>query len=122
MKERTAQKRKAKFGIMLKIVAIGFIPMLILAVSEAAFSARTIRKGMREEAIKRLEDITVGVEEALGAAGEGDYHVEGQSMYKGEHNISEDLHAFQAFADFSDIDLTICWGGTRMVTTLVAVS
>ena len=118
MKEGTVQKKRAKFGIMLKIVAIGFVPMLILAVSEAAFSAKTIRGGMRDEAIKRLEDITVGMQEALGVAGEGDYHAEGDIMYKGEHNISEDLQAFQAFADFSEIDLTVCWGDTRMVTTL----
>lgn len=118
MKEGMVQKKRAKFGIMLKIVAIGFIPMLILAVSEAAFSAKTIRGGMRDEAIKRLEDITVGMQEALGVAGEGDYHAEGDIMYKGEHNIAEDLQAFQAFADFSEIDLTVCWGDTRMVTTL----
>ena len=42
LKKGTVQRKKAKFGIMMKIVAIGFIPMLILAVSEAAFSSRTI--------------------------------------------------------------------------------
>ncbi|EOS44314.1 hypothetical protein C810_03473 [Lachnospiraceae bacterium A2] len=119
LKKGTVQRKKAKFGIMMKIVAIGFIPMLILAVSEAAFSSRTIRKGMRDEAIKRLEDITVGLEEALNVSAEGDYHVEGGELYKGERSISNDLHAFQAFADFSDIDLTVCWGDTRMVTTLL---
>lgn len=118
MRERTGQKKKVSFGIMVKILLIGFIPLLVLAVSIAAFSARIIRQGMREEAIKRLEDVTVGLQQALSVAGEGDYHADGKELYKGGHNISKDLEAFQTFADFSEIDLTVCWGDTRMVTTL----
>ncbi len=118
MKERTGQKKKVSFGIMAKIMLIGFIPLLTLAVSLAAFSAKTIRKGMRDEAIKRLEDVSVGLQQALSVAGEGDYRLEGMDLYKGEHNISADLPAFEAFSNFSNIDLTVCWGEIRMVTTL----
>ena len=113
MKERTGQKKKVSFGIMAKIMLIGFIPLLTLAVSLAAFSAKTIRKGMRDEAIKRLEDVSVGLQQALSVAGEGDYRLDGADLYKGEHNISADLPAFEAFSNFSNIDLTVCWGDTR---------
>lgn len=119
MESKPGKKRKVKFGIMQKILAIGFVPMLFLAVVSAAISAKTIRKGMQDEAIKRLEDITAGLEQALGVTDKGDYSSDGQNLFKGEHNISEDLEAFQKFYDSSGIDVTLCWGDTRMVTTLV---
>lgn len=119
MKEQTGRKKKMKFGIMQKILAIGFFPMLFLAVIAAAISAKTIRKGMQDEAVKRLEDITVGLEQALSVMDKGDYRFEGQSLWKGEHNISEDIGAFQEFYGSSGIDVTICWGDVRAVTTLV---
>lgn len=75
MKERTGQKKKVSFGIMAKIMLIGFIPLLTLAVSLAAFSAKTIRKGMRDEAIKRLEDVSVGLQPDPLAAGAHVSHV-----------------------------------------------
>lgn len=109
---------KISFGIKQKIVAIAFVPLLSLAVIIAAFSARIIRTGMQDEAIKRLRDIAMGVEQALLAADEGEFYSDGQNLYRGEHNISEDLSAFEAFADSSGIEVTVCWGDTRMVTTL----
>ncbi len=118
MSKKTGSRNKALFGIKQKILAIAFVPLLSLAVIIAAFSARTIRTGMQDEAIKRLRDIAVGVEQALLAADEGEFHLDGQNLYRGARNISEDLSAFETFAQSSGIEVTICWGDTRIVTTL----
>lgn len=118
MSKKTGSRNKALFGIKQKILAIAFVPLLSLAVIIAAFSARTIRTGMQDEAIKRLRDIAMGVEQALLAADEGEFHLDGQNLYRGARNISEDLSAFETFAQSSGIEVTICWGDTRIVTTL----
>lgn len=118
MSKKTGSRNKALFGIKQKILAIAFVPLLSLAVIIAAFSARTIRTGMQDEAIKRLRDIAMGVEQALLAADEGEIHLDGQNLYRGARNISEDLSAFETFAQSSGIEITICWGDTRIVTTL----
>lgn len=118
MSKKTGNRNKISFGIMQRILAIAFVPLLFLAVIIAAFSARTIRTGMQDEAIKRLRDIAIGVEQVLLAADEGDFYSDGQNLYRGEYNISEDLSSYEAFSAASDIEITICWGDTRMMTTL----
>lgn len=118
MSNKTKHKKKITFGIMQKILAIAFVPLLSLAVIIAAFSAKTIRTGMQDEAVARLRDITIGVEQLLLAADEGDFHLEANGMYRGQHNIADNLPAFEAFCAATNIEITVCWGDTRMVTTL----
>lgn len=116
---KTEKRQTVKAGIMTKILAMALGPLIVLAVSSAFFSARTIRIGMQDEAIKRLEDIVSGVNNSLEALGEGDYQLDGEVVYKGDINVSEKLPYFENFAAESDIDITLFYGDTRRVTTLV---
>lgn len=119
MKEKETQSKKTSFGIKQKILAIAFGPMMVLAIVIAVFSSSTMKLGMEEEAIKRLQDVASGVEQALTVVGDGDFQLKEGELYKGEHNISKDLTALEAFAASSSIDLTLFWGDTRTVTTLI---
>ncbi len=113
-------KRKGpKVNIMIKILAIAILPLLVLAVVSTVFSARIIRQGMEEEAIKRLEDITEGVNESLNALGEGNYRLNNGEIYKGKINILEKLPYLEAFAKDSGIDITLFYDDVRRVTTLI---
>ncbi len=113
-------KRKGpKVNIMFKILAIAILPLLVLAVVSTVFSARIIRQGMEEEAIKRLEDITEGVNESLNALGEGNYRLNNGEIYKGKINILEKLPYLEAFAKDSGIDITLFYDDVRRVTTLI---
>lgn len=104
---------------MTKTLAVALGPLILLAVLSAFFSAQVIRTGMQDEAIKRLEDIVSGVNNSLDALGEGDYRLDGETVYKGEINVSEKLPYFERFAASSGIDITLFYGDTRRVTTLV---
>lgn len=116
---KTEKKQTVKAGIMTKILAMALGPLIVLALTSAFFSARTIRVGMQDEAIKRLEDIVCGVNNSLSALGEGDYRLDGETVYKGDINVSEKLPFFEEFASQSDIDITLFYGDTRRLTTLV---
>ena len=115
----TKRKQTTKAGIMTKTLAMALGPLILLAVLSAFFSARTIRVGMQDEAIKRLEDIVSGVNSSLDAVAEGDYRLDGEIVYKGDVNVSEKLPYFERFATASGIDITLFYGDTRRVTTLV---
>ncbi|MCI9137997.1 MAG: hypothetical protein HFH48_10660, partial [Lachnospiraceae bacterium] len=119
MKEKETQNRKTSFGIKQKILAIAFGPMTVLGIVVAIFSSSTMKFGMEDEAIKRLQDVASGVEQALTVVGDGDFQLNDGELYKGEHNISEDLTALEAFTASSEIDITLFWGDTRTVTTLI---
>ena len=64
---KTGKKQTVKAGIMTKMLAMALGPLIVLALSTAFFSARTIRSGMQDEAIKRLEDIVCGVKNSMDA-------------------------------------------------------
>ena len=70
--KKSNQTQSLNAGIKIKILAVALGPLIVLAVSSAFFSARTIRTGMQDEAIKRLEDIVSGVDNSLNALAEGD--------------------------------------------------
>lgn len=117
--KKTNKKQTAVAGIMSKTLAMALIPLIGLAILSAFSSARTIRTGMQDEAIKRLEDIVSGVNNSLDALGEGDYRLEGETVYKGDVNVSEKLPHFENFAQASGIDITLFYGDTRRITTLI---
>ncbi|MCI8484389.1 MAG: methyl-accepting chemotaxis protein [Lachnospiraceae bacterium] len=119
MKEKKDQKNKRSFGIMQRIVAIAIGPIIVLSIVLATFSSVVMRRGMEDEAINRLEDIVIGVEQVLSVTGEGEFHSDGKDLYKGEHDISENLGAYEAFASKAGVDITLFWGDTRMITTLI---
>ncbi len=117
--KKTNKKQTVVAGIMSKTLAMALVPLIGLAILSAFSSARTIRSGMQDEAIKRLEDIVSGVNNSLDALGEGDYRLEGETVYKGDVSVSEKLPHFEKFAQASGIDITLFYGDTRRVTTLV---
>lgn len=110
---------KVKINIMTKILALAMFPLLVLAVVSTVFSARIIRQGMEEEAIKRLEDIAEGVNQSLNALGDGNYRLNNGEIYKGKVNIFEKLPNFEAFAEESGIDITLFYDDVRRATTLI---
>ena len=109
---------RVRFNIMNKILAITLIPMLTLVIVGTVYSARIIRLGMEDEALKRLADTVDGVMQALNALDEGDFYLEGETLYKGEENILEKLSYFETFSEQSQIDITLFYGDVRRVTTL----
>lgn len=113
------QKRNSLHGIRMKIFLTASVPLLILAIASSVFSAINIKDGMEEQALERLRDVVSGVEQSLNALGEGDYHMDGESLFKGDYNISEDLSYLDMFKEKSDINITLFWGDTRTVTTLI---
>lgn len=117
--KNTKNRQAATKGIMMKILVMALGPLTVLAVSTAFYSARTIRTGMQDEAVKRLEDIVSGVNQSLEALGDGDYSLDGEVMYKGDINLQEKLPYFEKFAGDSGIDITLFYGDTRRVTTLI---
>ncbi len=118
MKEKN-RNSKVRISIMMKILALALLPLLVLAVVSTVFSAKIIRQGMEEEAIKRLEDITEGVNQSLNALGEGDYRLHNEELYKGKINIFEKLSYLETFSEQSGIDITLFYDDVRRATTLI---
>lgn len=117
--EEKKRNPKIRITIMVKILIIALAPLLAMALASTVYSARVIRQGMEDEAIKRLADITNGVNQSLNALAEGDYRLHEGDLYKGKVNVFDKLSYLEAFAEESGIDITLFYGDVRRATTLI---
>ena len=123
--EKTSKKRQKKsrektkgMGIKMKLVLLAAIPALVTTVIIVLFARSSMIDGMQTEAIDGLVLLCEGVKGSYEIM-EGDYSLgDDGCIYKGDENISPSEDALDGYTDGSDADLTLCWGKTRMVTSL----
>lgn len=115
--KRSKQKNKG-VGIKTKLVLMTAFPVLLTTLVIVFFARNSMIAGMQEEAIDGLVLLGEGVKGSYEFM-EGDYSLgDDGCIYKGEENISPSESALDGYTDGSDADLTLCWGKTRMVTSL----
>lgn len=121
--ESTAQKpsKKKKIGVKIQLTALAIIPALFVCVVLMVFSRTCLTDGLEREAIesmKYLAEATMAGYSNL----EGDYHFEDGAFYKGDINLSEQIEQIDNYTASSNADVTLCWGKTRVLTSLTDAS
>ena len=112
------EPKKATGGILVKILLMAILPLLIGMTTLILLSANTIRSGMSEEALTGLADMSKAVAQIFDSIAPGEYHLEGDQLYKGEFDLSENQEMLDNFVKQSDMELTFFYGDTRYATTL----
>ena len=116
--ERETRKKNG-MGILTKMVLMCALPMIILEVIITVYSMTALRKGMQMEAFLGLNLFCQSVISAYDALDSGDYHMEGDMLYKGEYCITAEEGVIDSFVIGSDTDVTIFYNDTRRATSLV---
>lgn len=111
-------KMKKGMGILLKLAMMCVLPMLALMVIITLFAMNALRDGMENEALGGLSLLCQSVSASYDAIDSGDYHMEGDLLYKGEYCITEDEAAIDSFTSGSEADVTLFYGDTRRATSL----
>ena len=115
--KKTRSKNKG-MGIKAKLVMLAAVPVIVTMVVIVLFARSSMIDGMQEEAIDGLVLLCEGVKGSYEFM-EGDFSLgEDGCIYKGDENISPSEDALDGYTDGSDADLTLCWGKTRMVTSM----
>ncbi|MCI7131400.1 MAG: methyl-accepting chemotaxis protein [Lachnospiraceae bacterium] len=115
--KKTRSKNKG-MGIKAKLVMLAVVPVIVTMMVIVLFARSSMIDGMQEEAIDGLVLLCEGVKGSYEFM-EGDFSLgEDGCIYKGDENISPSEDALDGYTDGSDADLTLCWGKTRMVTSL----
>lgn len=112
------EQKKAAGGILVQILLMSIIPLLTGTAILILLSANTIKSGMSEEALTGLADMSKAVAQIFDSIAPGEYHLEGDQLYKGEFNLSENQEMLDNFVKESDIALTFFYGDIRYATTL----
>lgn len=67
---------------------------------------------------EELSTTAYSLQELYNTAIEGDYHLDGNELYKGDINLSKDMGIIDRLNSESNLQVTIFWGDTRKVTTI----
>ena len=114
LKER---RRKKKFGIKRRMTLMGVFPAVFLVVVLLIFATNSLSSGLYDESLNGLQLLAESVEAGYNAL-DGSYSVSGGNLMKGKMNITTNTNLIDSFTEDVDADVTICYGKTRMATSL----
>lgn len=111
-------KKQKKLSVMAQLVMLCAIPLVIMVAFITVYSISTMRSQMRDATMEGLENLCRSVYAAYEALDPGDYRMEGDTLYKGNYCVSENVDIIDSFVDGSAADVTLFFGDTRRATSL----
>lgn len=110
-------RRKKKFGIKRRMTIMGVFPAVFLVVVLLIFATNSLSSGLYDESLNGLQLLAESVEAGYNAL-DGSYSVSGGNLMKGKMNITTNVNLIDSFTEDADADVTVCYGKTRMATSL----
>jgi hypothetical protein len=98
-------------SLTVRITAIAIIPLCILACILTIIGIGSIRSGIQDEVESTLQASTMGVQGMLDALNDSPLTLDGEKLYKGEQQITEQM--LENMVKGTDLDVTIFYDKTR---------
>lgn len=112
-------KNKRQVSIIVKLILMTLLPCIVMGVILSAFSGDVLEKGMQSEALKGLRSTVYAVQEIYENIDAGDFVKDADGViWKGTHKISENYEIEDSVKKKTDVDITIFYGDTRIVTSI----
>ena len=104
-----------------KIFALSLVPVLVLGITMFLVAADRIANGIYDEAYIGMRATTLAVRNIFEEGNSGAYHIDENGMlWKGDTlNISQAVNIVDHIKESTGIDVTIFWGDTRILTSIV---
>jgi methyl-accepting chemotaxis protein len=119
MSEGKTYDRKETKGILRELLTMSLVPLLVAVVLLSVIAVRSMVEGMRTEVMNGLSDLARSVGAAYELVDDGEYSVQDGELYKGSMNLTQAEDIIDSFTVDSDADVTVLYGDTRYVTSLV---
>ncbi len=111
-------KKQKKLSVMAQLVMLCVIPMVIMVAFFTVYAIGTMRNMVHDSTMEGLENLCRSVYAAYEAFDPGAYRIEGETLYKGNYNVSENVDIIDSFVEGSSADVTLFYGDTRRATSL----
>lgn len=118
IKEKVGMKKQKKLSVMAQLVMLCVIPMVIMVAFVTVYAIGTMRNMVHDSTMEGLENLCRSVYAAYEALDPGAYRIEGETLYKGNYNVSENVDIIDSFVEGSSADVTLFYGDTRRATSL----
>ena len=114
------RQKKFRIGLTMKIVAMGVIPAIVIAVCMVFVGTNAIRSGLRDEMIDTLKQAVNGMSSMGDALGKGDYTLDANgNLMKNGVNITQNTQLIDSLVEGSELDVTFFYDKVRRATTLL---
>ena len=114
------RQKKFRIGLTMKIVAMGVIPAIVIAVCMVFVGTNAIRSGLRDEMIDTLKQAVNGMSSMGDALGKGDYTLDANgNLMKNGVNITQNTQLIDSLVEDSELDVTFFYDKVRRATTLL---
>ena len=116
----THSKKKMRFTLVWRILAIALGPLLVLAIALTIVGSYSIKKGMQDETMDILKAAVSSLEGAMTAIDDGDFALDSsENLLKGSYNITENTAVLDSLVEDTSLDVTLFYDKTRRATTLI---
>lgn len=118
MDDRVLEKKKG-LNLMTKILITALIPLILIVVI-AGVSIHSVGSVVARKLVKHeMQTASYALEMTLDSLGSGDYRSDGTSLYKGNYNLTANNQTIDDFKKKTNVDVTVFWKKTRMVTSVI---
>lgn len=111
-------KKQKKLSVMAQLMMLCVIPLVVMVTFVTVYAIGTMRNMVHDATMDGLENLCRSVYAAYEALDPGEYRMEGDTLYKGDYSVSENVDIIDSFVDGSDADVTLFFGDTRRATSL----
>lgn len=111
-------KKQKKLSVMAQLMMLCVIPLVVMVACVTVYAISTMRNMVHDATMEGLENLCRSVYAAYEAIDPGAYRMEGETLYKGNYNVSENVDIIDSFVDGSAADVTLFFGDTRRATSL----
>lgn len=105
-----------------KILSMALIPLLLLGIATILIGNNRISEVVTDSIENGLRGAAVSVQDTLNYVDEGAYQIVDGKLYKGEFNVSDATDIADNIKESTDMDITIFYGDTRYMTSVVDAS
>ena len=111
-------KKQKKLSVMAQLLMLCVIPLVVMVTFVTVYAIGTMRNMVHDATMDGLESLCRSVYAAYEALDPGEYRMEGDTLYKGDYSVSENVDIIDSFVDGSPADVTLFFGDTRRATSL----
>lgn len=116
-------KQKKGLGIhsfLTEQLLICIVPIILLVIILNVVASSNLKSGLQREAMNTLQATATAVKGSYMNLNDGDFVLnENGDLLKGEYNITDNMEDIDSYKDGLDIEVTLFYGDTRMVTSLL---
>lgn len=118
MDKQKKNKTNLRSSVKMLVISITTLPLLLACIMITFFAGWTLDKGIQDEVFTGLRNAATGALLSLDNISSESFRLEGEDLYKGKFNVTQNMDGIDYYASSNDIEITFFYGDVRRATTI----